>query len=148
MVIFVTPKAFLVDNEYTLHKIEFAPRHQNPFPCWNSQSIHLHLGKGATFIYTRHIMKRFIRNVHRGWPRNGFENGFETPRKQNRISSADNLRWRFNLFLSHGLSSVRKSYLQMDLHDGISSGTRKSSVIFDTRFRVNCDSVKRFWNAE
>jgi hypothetical protein len=45
------------------------------FPCWNSQSFHLHSGGGSTFYYTSHVIRWFSPHVHRARPLNGFENG-------------------------------------------------------------------------
>ena len=43
-------------------------------------------------------MKRFILHAHRARPLNGFENSPNLA--ENRIRFADNLRWKFHLFLS------------------------------------------------
>jgi len=61
-------------RRYPLYPMLFIPDSDMLFPCWNSQSFHLHSGGSSTSYYTNHVIKRFIPHVHRARLLNGFEN--------------------------------------------------------------------------
>jgi len=59
-----------ISNPFNL--MLFIPETDMLFPCWNSQSFHLHMGR--ILCFTTQAMNRFIPHVHRARPLNGFEN--------------------------------------------------------------------------
>ena len=87
-------------------------------------------GGGFTFHYTRHVMKRFIPHVRRARPLNGFENG----------SNLAGIRIEYDLLISwdgysfsQRTSSVRKSYHEMDLRNGISLEIKARYIKFGNK---------------
>jgi hypothetical protein len=87
-------------------------------------------GRGFTFHYTRHVMKRFIPHVRRARPLNGFEN----------VSNLARIRIEYDLLISwdgysffQRTSSVRKSYHEMDLRNGISLGIKEKYIKFGNK---------------
>ena len=69
------PFSLFSDSLYDpLHTIRFIPETDMLFPCWNSQSFHLHTG-GFHVLLHQPCHEQVLPHVHHARPLNGFENG-------------------------------------------------------------------------
>jgi len=75
------------------HPIQSIPKTDMVFPCWSSQSFHLH--SWGVSCFTTHVMSW---HVHRAWPLHGFENGSNLA--ENRIEHVLLTSWDGNSIFS------------------------------------------------
>jgi len=91
------------------HPIQSIPKTDMGFPCWNSQSFHLHSWRVSCF--TTHVMSW---HVHRARPLNGFENGPNLA--ENRIEHVLLTSWDGNsIFFSANRARPSSQKLQLNV---------------------------------